>query len=48
MHFSRVGFAVDLLQISFDNMKVALGSGQVFVSKKLLDVPEIGTGFEHF
>ena len=48
MHFSRVGFAVHLFQIGFDDMKVLLSCGQVFVSKKLLDVSEISTGFEHF
>ena len=48
MHFSRVGFAVDLFQIGFDDMKVALGCGQVFMAKKLLDMSEISTGFEHF
>ena len=48
MHFSRVGFSVHLFQIRFDDMKVALGCRQVSVTKKLLDVPEIGSGFEHF
>ena len=48
VRLARMSFAVGLLQVGFDDVKITLRGGQVFVAQQLLDVAQVGPGLEHF